>query len=221
MNRLSDRAATEATRSPVFLFQERIWRVTGLPYRSGDGEYGHDSEGVILGDTVSGFWEPRSDAEYLTYEELSEMEDINGVPCAYEEWSTKHVWLSRPEAEAHGEKFSYRYSNGWLVFAVPAASQLVNSIEVAESVINERDSYLYKGRYAAIKAINIMDMPMAPILISALAVDQVWGLGGLAKALFCIATLPLLFFLALLALSLFVEWLTRRETKKVNKSNEK
>jgi len=64
MKPFQQRCQEEGTRDVIFLLQVPDWVYTGFPYTT-DGEYGHDGEGVILGDTSSrNLWEPREDAEY-------------------------------------------------------------------------------------------------------------------------------------------------------------
>ena len=124
-----ERCKQECTRNVVFLFQTPRWIHTGFPYTT-DGEYGHDGEGTILGDTVSGHWESRENAEYLTNEQLEEMETIDGIPCAIKTWETQFVTLSREEGESHGKEYDYRYRNGWRVYGVHSIGKMVDVIKV-------------------------------------------------------------------------------------------
>lgn len=126
-----ERCSHEATRDVVFLLQARRWIFTGIP-RTLDGEYGHDGEGMLLGDTKNGFWEPRENAEYLTGKQLAEMEDAEGVPCAIETWKTERVFLSREEGTRYGERRSYNYSDGWRVYGVPSEGELPKIIRCSE-----------------------------------------------------------------------------------------
>ena len=131
MSSFSDRSKAEVTANVMFLFQRARWVHTGLPY-SVDGDYGHDGEGVLLGDSEFGIWIPRPDSDYLTNEQLAEMETVDGVPCAIKTWDTASVWLTREEAESHGEAFSYRHPDGWRVFGVPAMGALPTLISAGE-----------------------------------------------------------------------------------------
>lgn len=100
-----------------------------MPF-SEDGEYGHDGDGIILGDTNErGYWEAREDAEYLTYERLSQMEPEGGGVCAVEWWETERVFLSREEATAYGESQAHNYRHGWRVYGVPSEGELAELIK--------------------------------------------------------------------------------------------
>ncbi len=131
MNSLKERSRVECTQNVVFLFQVARWRVVALPWTS-DGEYSHDGEGILLGDVVDHVWRPKEDSEYLTNEQLEGMESVDGAPCAFKDWETKAVFLTRPNAESYGETFSYRWPDGWRVFGVPAMGMLLKVIETRE-----------------------------------------------------------------------------------------
>lgn len=124
----AERCKQEATRDVVFLFQVPDWIGTGFPMAE-DGEYCHDGDGIRLGDTDErGYWEPRDDAPYLTKEQLSEMENADGIPCAIKTWRTLFVTLTREEGEHHGAEYHYRYRDGWRVYGVPANGRMAEMI---------------------------------------------------------------------------------------------
>lgn len=126
---LSERCRAEATRDVVFLFQRCrivVFKIPDDP--DDDGEFQHDGEGICLGDTDErGCWRPRHDSEYLTNRQLVEME------CAYEEWDTEGVWLSREEANAFGERYHYNYRDGWRVYGIPSNGLLAEAIKQHDS----------------------------------------------------------------------------------------
>ncbi len=124
----SERCKAEGTRDVVFLFQYATSEFIGHPYTE-DGEYGHDGEGIILGDTVKGHWTPRQDAEYLTTEEMMEMETVDGHPCVIKNWKTEFVTLTREEGEKHGKERSYNYPDGWQVYGIPSNGRLADLIK--------------------------------------------------------------------------------------------
>ena len=117
------RCRQEATRSVIFLFQIKQLNLVGYPHAE-DGEYCHDGDGVILGDTIGNEWRPRDDAEYLTTEQLETMETDEGGPCVVTHWQTLGVFMSRVEAEEYGRKTDHRYKDGWRVYGVPAEGHL-------------------------------------------------------------------------------------------------
>lgn len=128
-----ERCRAEATKNVVFLFQGRRWIHTGMPYCGTIGkEYGCDGEGVCLGTVNGGLWEPDEDADYLTNEQLSRMENIDDVPCAIETWETESVWMTREDAEKYGKSRSHNYRDGWRVYGVPCDGAMWAAIKAAE-----------------------------------------------------------------------------------------
>lgn len=124
-----ERCRKESTANVIFLLQLPYWIPTGFPY-SDDGDYGHDGEGVLLGDTDErGFWTPRKDAEYLSDEELHDMETADGVPCAILTHRTERVFLSREEANEWARNNRHNLRDGYSVYGVPAMGRLAELLE--------------------------------------------------------------------------------------------
>jgi hypothetical protein len=136
MKTFDERCREEGTRDVVFLLQVPDWVYTGFPYSS-DGEYFHDGEGVILGDVdEKNCLHPREDAEYLTDEQMEDMDNIDGVPCAIQKWRTVGVYLTREEAEDFAKRHEYRgdFRKGWNVYGICASEELAKAIRIAEGV---------------------------------------------------------------------------------------
>lgn len=115
----AERCRLESTRDVVFLFQTPRWIGTGLPLAE-DGEYCHDGDGIRLGDIDERrHWTPREGSEYLTNEQLEDMDNSDGIPCSIKVWDTQSVFLTREEAESHGSNYKHRYREGWRVYGVP------------------------------------------------------------------------------------------------------
>lgn len=119
-----DRSAlNEATRSPIFLFQRKVWNLIQIP----DGYECPDGEGVYpereIGEEYDEWHEEHPDP--LTWDELHKMKAGDyDVPCAIFHWETDRVFLTREEAENYGRNRHYNYRDGWRVYAVCAEGEL-------------------------------------------------------------------------------------------------
>jgi hypothetical protein len=110
----------EALAHPIFLFQKRDYFLFAEPE-----DHFHDGEGIIEGEVIDNCWHPKEGAEYLTWQQLVDLD------CAREVWNTDRVFLSREEAEAYGKRYDYNYGNGWRVYAVPCTGVLANILDGA------------------------------------------------------------------------------------------
>ena len=106
----SQRCREEMTRDVVFLFQRRRVNIVAVP----EG-YEHDGEGVIREGGIG---------EYLSTDELLNMESEDGGGCVLIHWDTESVWLSREESEQYGRDHAYNYPDGWRVYGVPSEGEL-------------------------------------------------------------------------------------------------
>ena len=111
----AERCHIEMTRDVVFLLQRRRWIGCGPPAGS-----------VIVDGNV---YKDLESEEFYTFEELAEMQTVDGMNCVREYWETDGVFLSREEGDAYGEQFKYRYSEGWRVYGVPAEGKLIELLK--------------------------------------------------------------------------------------------
>lgn len=128
-----DRSAlNEITDRPIFLFQQKIWQLIGVP----DGyELGDECQVYPIVENPDEDYEPES----LTWEELSQLQHGDyDVPCAIFHWETRYVFLTRQEAEEFGEAKHYNYRDGWRVYAVCAKGELREAlVDGTEMTLND------------------------------------------------------------------------------------
>lgn len=103
-------SASEATRTPLFLLEERTIRLLRVP----EGyDLDSDCQVVPTGD---------EDPTALTDDELLELDEV-----ALAIWRPLGVWGTRPEAEDFAERTAHRYRK-WRVYAIPADGQLAQAL---------------------------------------------------------------------------------------------
>lgn len=125
MSTLDERSYQECTKDVIFVFQTLKWIFTGEPFSLGK-EYEYDGEGWYE------VGQDEDDFEYLSFKDLSELETLDGIPCALKEWQTEAVFLTREEGEAYGRGREYRW-DGWRVYGVPMMGDLPQLIKKAEN----------------------------------------------------------------------------------------
>lgn len=79
--------------------------------------------------------------------ERADAEDLIEAGIYTKEWRTEGVWLTREEAEDFGRKHTYRYVEGWRVYAVPANGALAAMLrenDVVEIRQGERPGAPYR-----------------------------------------------------------------------------
>lgn len=104
----------DCTADPIFLFQRRrlAWSSAGV---DGKGwRYDYDQEQMVDGK-----------GRHVTDKKAIEA----GVATEY--WDTERVFLTRADGEAYGNGRAYNYSDGWRVYCVPAAGDLVEVLAAA------------------------------------------------------------------------------------------
>lgn len=115
-------ALNEATRTPIFLFQRKVWALVNVP-----NGYDVDDEG----DVVPEGWEKRDErGDALSWETLAETTKGEwDAPCAISHWETERVYLTREEGERYGEGRAYNYPDGWRVYSVCAKGELAEALK--------------------------------------------------------------------------------------------
>lgn len=104
---------SEATRSPIFLLQQRRWM------------FGEEPPGwMIVADLIEN---EEDDEEHLplTYEACGE----RFREFIVEWWDTVSIFFTREEAEAYGRSRSHRYLDGWRVYCVHAEGELADLLK--------------------------------------------------------------------------------------------
>lgn len=111
-------AREEATRDPIFLFQQRMIIHTRIPRGY---EYDDGCHVVKSSDNDN-----PNDPEELNNEEMLERH------CAVEYWRTETVFATRGEGEEYGRNREHRYPDGWHVYCVPCEGSLKHILEEAD-----------------------------------------------------------------------------------------
>ena len=94
----------------IWLVEQMRTRTVGYPAGHGDTVYSSDGDGIIAGTVDARMrWEPDSDAEHLTIDQLRDMETAEGGPCVVDSWDPVAAFPTREKADEYREKFAYRY----------------------------------------------------------------------------------------------------------------
>ena len=122
--RRNEIAYKEATRDPIFLFQEHVIDIN----QEADVEWDSDLESLIISGTCI---------------QLDDS-DLVDRGWAYINWRTIGVFLTREEAENFGERTHYRYGSGknidWRVYciALERDSELANMLNKVDSEVGSK-----------------------------------------------------------------------------------
>lgn len=117
-----ERCEAESTRDVVFLFQ---WRKLFWSGVFPDG-WSPDCDGHLAPD------EDNHDDAYKSMLQCFN-EDLQAgdydTPVVFGEWVTEGVYLSREEAEKHGNARHYNYPDGWRAYGIPSNGELAQLIK--------------------------------------------------------------------------------------------
>lgn len=119
--RTHDRLRREATRDPVFLFQQRRTWWSWQDHYEWDGDdevYRYTTDDDLVHDAAEAG-------------QVVELKTALEAGWAIQWWETVTVFATREEAEAHGQARAYRYPDGWRVYCVHAEGDLVHALAAA------------------------------------------------------------------------------------------
>lgn len=131
-----ERCQAECTGNVIFLLQSRFLNLVDIPY---GWEFDDDCHSLLMTEDDADYSTDEQEKQFLKWKsgEYTELQPEISIEQLYElndehfceVWNTECVFLSREEGEEFAERTKYRYPQGYRVYGVCAAGQLVDLIK--------------------------------------------------------------------------------------------